>query len=276
MIALWTALGVLAAAGIVAVLNARIVPQTQAFVIERLGKYKTTWEKGFHIKVPVIDRIAKMVDLREHTADFQPWSMITKDSIIISIDTVAYLRIYNAMDYTYQMANPLRAIENLTATILRNIIGNLNLNDTLTSREQINKDACTELNKAANPWGVQVIRVEIQEIQPPQELQDAMQQKMRAERQVEANLLEAEGNAKAVRTEAAAKAEAIEMINKAAPGQAYLTLQSYETFGKVADGQATKIIVPTDIASMAGLAKGLTEVLSKDGEGTNNAQVTAD
>jgi len=297
-------LGVVIVIGVlVAVANIRIVPQSYAYVIERLGTYKETWETGLHLKIPFIDRISKQVSLKEKVADFPPQPVITKDNVTIRVDSIVFYQITDPKLYTYGVENPVVAIENLTATTLRNIIGDLELDHTLTSRDTINAKMRAVLDEATDPWGIKVGRLELKNIEPPREIQDAMEKQMKAERQrreailraegekaskiltaegekskeiteaeghKEAALLNAEaekqtrirlaeGEAEAILSVQRARAEAIRLINAANPSEGYLTLQSLEAFAKAADGKATKIIIPSEIQGIAGLAKGLFE-----------------
>jgi len=256
----------LAAAAAVAVFNIKIVSQTEAYVIERLGMYKDTWETGVHVKVPVIDRIAKGVTLKEQVADFEPWLVITKDNVTITIDAVVFFQIINPMQYTYGVERPLKAIENLTSTILRSVIGSMDLDETLSSRGVISTKVCTALDEATEPWGIKVHRVEVQKIQTPPHIQEAMETQMKADRDRRATLLRADAEREAQIRQAQGMAEAIRLINEAAPGQAYLTMESLKAFGKAAEGQATKIVIPSDIAGIAGLAQSLTGIMGKSDE----------
>lgn len=286
----------------------RIVPQAQAYVIERLGAYNGTWSVGMHFKVPFIDRVAKKVLLKEQVVDFAPQPVITKDNVTMRIDTVVYYQITDPKLYAYGVDNPIMAIENLTATTLRNIIGDLELDSTLTSRETINTKMRATLDEATDPWGIKVNRVELKNIIPPTEIQNAMEKQMKAERQrresilraegekaskilvaegqkesqilaaegekqaailhaeavKEAKIREAEGQAQAILAVQKAEAEGIRMINEAAPGEGVITIKSLEAFQKVADGQATKIIIPSDIQGLAGLATSAGELLRKE------------
>ncbi len=285
--------------------NVRIVPQATVFVLERLGAYYTTWETGLHFKVPIIDRIAKKISLKEQVMDFAPQPVITKDNVTMQIDTIVFYQVTDAKLYTYGVERPILAIESLTATTLRNIIGDLELDHTLTSRDVINTKITASLDQATDKWGIKVNRVELKNIVPPREIQDAMEKQMKAERERRESILKAEGEkrskvlmaegnkesqiltaeaekqaailrAEAVKEqkirEAQGEAEAIEMINRAtadalrllneaSPTEAVLTLKAYEAFAKAADGKATKIIVPSSIQGMAGLAASLKEVL---------------
>ncbi len=285
--------------------NVRIVPQATVFVLERLGAYYTTWETGLHFKVPIIDRIAKKISLKEQVMDFAPQPVITKDNVTMQIDTIVFYQVTDAKLYTYGVERPILAIESLTATTLRNIIGDMELDHTLTSRDVINTKITASLDQATDKWGIKVNRVELKNIVPPREIQDAMEKQMKAERERRESILKAEGEkrskvlmaegnkesqiltaeaekqaailrAEAVKEqkirEAQGEAEAIEMINRAtadalrllneaSPTEAVLTLKAYEAFAKAADGKATKIIVPSSIRGMAGLAASLKEVL---------------
>lgn len=282
---------------IVIVKNIKIVPQAHAYVIERLGTYQTTWNTGLHLKVPFVDRIAKKLSLKEQVVDFPPQPVITKDNVTMQIDTVVYFAITDPKLYTYGVERPLSAIENLTATTLRNIIGDLELDATLTSRDTINDKIRTILDTATDPWGIRVIRVELKNILPPKEIQDAMEKQMKAERERRAKILEAEGEkksqilkaeglkestilkadaikeskvreaqgeAEAIMLVQKAQADALKLLNEAKPIEEVLQLKSYETFQKVADGQSTKIIIPSDIKPLATAATAINEVISND------------
>ena len=286
--------------------NVRIVPQATVFVIERLGAYYATWEKGLHFKVPILDRIAKKISLKEQVMDFAPQPVITKDNVTMQIDTIVFYQVTDAKLYTYGVDRPILAIESLTATTLRNIIGDMELDHTLTSRDVINTKITASLDQATDKWGIKVNRVELKNIVPPREIQDAMEKQMKAERERRESILKAEGEkrskvlmaegnkesqiltaeaekqaailrAEAVKEqkirEAQGEAEAIEMINRAtadalrllnvaSPTDAVLTLKAYEAFAKAADGKATKIIVPSNIQGMAGLAASLKELMA--------------
>jgi len=286
----------------------KIVPQAHAYVIERLGTYKGTWKTGLHFKVPFIDKIAKKIVLMEQVADFQPQAVITKDNVKMQIDTVVFFQITDCKLYAYGVVNPLSAIENLTATTLRNIIGELELDSTLTSRDIINSKMRAILDEATDPWGIKVNRVELKNIMPPKEIQDAMEKQMKAERErresilraegernsailvaegkkqsmileaeaekqsailraealKEAQIREAEGQAEAILKVQQATAEGIRMINEAAPGEGVIAIKSLETFEKVADGKATKIIIPSQIQSLAGLVTSASELMKED------------
>lgn len=282
----------------------KIVPQAQAYVIERLGAYQGTWSVGFHIKVPFVDKVARRVNLKEQVADFPPQPVITKDNVTMRIDTVVFYQITDPKLFTYGVENPMMAIENLTATNLRNIIGDLELDQTLTSRELINTKMRTALDLATDPWGIKVNRVELKNIIPPAEIQNAMEKQMKAERErresvtraegeKRANILvaegekesailraeaekqsailraeaqkermirEAEGEAEAILKVQKANADGIRFIKEAGADNAVLQIKSLEAFAKVADGKATKIIIPSEIQSIAGLVKSLAEI----------------
>ena len=276
--------------------NIKIVPQTHAFVIERLGGYQATWGVGLHVKIPFIDRIAKRVNLKEQVVDFEPQPVITKDNVTMQIDTVVYYQITDSKLYTYGVERPMMAIENLTATTLRNIIGDLELDETLTSRVTINSRMRAILDEATDPWGIKVNRVELKNIMPPQAIRDAMERQMKAERErresilkaegekksavliaegekeslilraeakKEAEIREAEGKARAIIEVQKAVAEGIKLINEADPKQGYLTIKSLESLNALADGKATKIVVPSDLQGIAGLATSVAEVIKE-------------
>ena len=249
----------------------KIVPQAHAMVIERLGGYLTTWSVGLHLKVPFIDRIAKKVILKEQVVDFPPQPVITKDNVTMQIDTVVYFQITDPKLYAYGVENPIMAIENLTATTLRNIIGDLELDETLTSRETINTKMRATLDVATDPWGIKVNRVELKNIIPPKAIQDAMEKQMKAERERREAILRAEAKKEATIQEAAGQAEAIlkiqqanadglRMLKEANPDNAVLQIKSLEAFAKAADGKATKIIIPSEIQGIAGLTKSIAEI----------------
>ena len=277
--------------------NVKIVPQANAFVIERLGAYHTTWDTGLHIKIPIIDRVAKRVSLKEAVVDFPPQPVITKDNVTMQIDTVVFYRIVDSKLYTYGVERPMMAIENLTATTLRNIIGDLELDATLTSRDTINSKITEVLDEATDAWGIKINRVELKNIMPPREIQDSMEKQMKAERERREKILQAEGEKKAailvaegekesaiLRADAIkeskireaegqaaailkiqeATAAGIEMINNVKPSQEFISIKALESFEKAADGKATKIIIPSEIQSLAGLATSLTELGKKD------------
>ena len=270
----------------------RIVQQAKAYVIEFLGAYKTTWNVGIHFKIPFVERVAKVVSLKEQVADFPPQPVITKDNVTMQIDTVIYFQITDPKLYTYGIEQPILAIENLSATTLRNIIGDLELDQCLTSRDIINSKMRSILDDATDPWGIKVNRVELKNILPPKEIQNAMEKQMKAERErreailraegektaaiLEAEgekqsailradakkqqqILEAEGQAEAILKVQTATAEGIRLINESCPSEAVLKLKALEAFSAAADGKATKIIIPSEIQSIAGLAAGLIE-----------------
>ena len=239
----------------------KVVPQAHAFVIERLGSYHATWSTGLHAKIPFIDKIAKRVSLKEKVVDFPPQPVITKDNVTMQIDTIVYFQITDPKLYTYGVENPIFAIENLTATTLRNIIGDLELDHTLTSRDVINTKIRAILDKATDPWGIKVNRVELKNILPPREIQDAMEKQMKAERERRAKILDAEGEAQAILSVQKAYADSIKLLNEANPSEKVISLKSLEAFGKAADGKATKIIIPSEIQSLAGLAVSVKELL---------------
>lgn len=287
--------------------NIRVVPQSKAYVIERLGTYYSTWDTGLHVKIPFIDRIAKIVSLKEQVVDFKPQPVITKDNVTMQIDTVVFYQITDPKLYTYGVESPISAIENLSATTLRNIIGELELDSTLTSRDTINAKIRVILDEATDPWGIKVNRVELKNIIPPREIQDAMEKQMKAERErresilraegekqsrilvaeghkeskileaeaekqsailhaeavKEAKVREAEGEAEAILKVQTATADAIKLLNEADAKDAVIKLKALEAFAKAADGQATKIIIPSEIQGLAGLAEGVIESVNK-------------
>ena len=287
------------------VANIKIVPQSKAYVVERLGTFHSTWETGLHVKIPFIEKVAKIVSLKEQVVDFPPQPVITKDNVTMQIDTVVFFQITDPKLFTYGVEYPIAAIENLTATTLRNIIGELELDHTLTSRDTINAKIRGILDEATDPWGIKVNRVELKNILPPKEIQEAMEKQMKAERerreailraegekesqvlvaqgQKEAQILaaeadkeakilaadavkeskirEAEGEASAIIAVQTAQAEGIRLINEADPSKAYLSLKGMEAFQKAADGKATKIIVPSDLQSLAGVTGSVKEFL---------------
>ncbi|MBQ6931558.1 MAG: SPFH/Band 7/PHB domain protein [Clostridia bacterium] len=296
-------LGLFILAIVIVALNVKIVPQSKAYVLERLGAYQTTWQTGIHFKIPLFERVAKMVSLKEQVVDFPPQPVITKDNVTMQIDTVVFYQITDPKLYCYGVERPLSAIENLTATTLRNIIGELELDHTLTSRDTINAKIRGILDEATDAWGIKVNRVELKNILPPKEIQDAMEKQMKAERErreailraegekesqvlvaegqktskilaaeadkqaailraeavKEAKIRESEGEAQAIIAVEEARAKAIQLINESEPSNAFLTIRSLDAFEKAADGQATKIIIPSEIQGMAGLAKGIVE-----------------
>ena len=286
----------------------KIVPQAKALVVERLGAYQATWSVGLHFKLPLIDRVARRVDLKEQVVDFEPQPVITKDNVTMRIDTVVFFQITDPKLFSYGVENPIMAIENLSATTLRNIIGDMELDETLTSREVINTKMRASLDVATDPWGIKVNRVELKNIIPPAAIQDAMEKQMKAERerreailiaegekrstilvaegkkqsaildaeaekqaailraeaQKERMIKEAEGQAEAVLKVQKATAEGIRMIKEAGADQSVLTLKSLEAFAKAADGKATKLIIPSDIQGIAGLAASLKEIVKDE------------
>ncbi len=285
--------------------NIKIVPQAHSYVVERLGAYKETWDVGLHIKVPFIDRVARQVDLKEQYCDFPPQPVITQDNVTMQIDSIVFFRISDPMAYAYGVRNPIGAIENLTATTLRNVIGSLTLDETLTSRDQINAQMQDALDIATDPWGIKITRVELKNINPPEQIRDAMEKQMKAEREKREKILfaegekqsqitvaegekqskilqaeadkqatilraeaerekrirEAEGQAEAIKSIQQANAEGIKMLKDAGADESVLTLKSLEAFERAANGQATKIIVPSNIQSVAGLAGSLKEIV---------------
>ena len=274
-----------------------IVPQAHTVIVQRLGKYHKTLQAGFHMLAPIIDSKAKVVSLKETVADFKPQPVITKDNVTMQIDTVVYFQITDPKLYTYGVDNPLNAIENLSATTLRNLIGDLELDQTLTSRDTINQRMRLILDEATDPWGIKVNRVELKNILPPRDIQEAMEKQMRAERQKREAILtaegekqaailtaegkkeaailnaeatriqavkEAEGQAEAILRIAEAQAEGIRRINEANPNPGYLTLKGFEALEKVAEGQSTKIVVPSYIANVTGLLASLKETLANN------------
>ena len=281
---------------ILIITNIRIVPQSNAFVIERLGAYQGTWNVGLHVKVPFIDRIAKKVSLKEKVFDFSPQPVITRDNVTMMIDTVVYFQITDPKLYTYGVEQPINALENLSATTLRNIIGELELDESLTSRDVINTKMRSILDEATDPWGIKVNRVEVKNIEPPQAIRDAMEKQMKAERerreqiliaeghkqsaileaegqkqalilqaeaQKESAIQKAKGEAEAIREVQQAKAEGLKMLKEAGMDAAVLKLRSLEAFEKAADGQATKIIIPSDLQSLAGIVTSVAEIAKK-------------
>lgn len=283
----------------------KIVPQSQTFVMERLGSYRATWQNGLHIKVPFIERVAKRVSLKEQVVDFPPQPVITKDNVTMRIDTVVFFQITDPKSFVYNIENPIMAIENLTATTLRNIIGDLELDETLTSRETINTSMRASLDVATDPWGIKVNRVELKNIIPPEAIQDAMEKQMKAERERRESILraegdkksailiaeghkesaileaeaekqsailraeaekekmirEAEGRAEAILKVQQAQADGIRFVKEAGADEAVLTMKSLEALTKVADGKSTKIIIPSEIQGIAGLATSLKELV---------------
>ena len=296
-------LGLFILAIVIIALNVKVVPQSKAYVVERLGAYQGTWQTGIHFKIPLFERVAKIVSLKEQVVDFPPQPVITKDNVTMQIDTVVFYQITDPKLYCYGVERPLAAIENLTATTLRNIIGELELDHTLTSRDTINAKIRGILDEATDAWGIKVNRVELKNILPPKEIQDAMEKQMKAERErreailraegekasqvlvaegqkeskilaaeadkqaailraeaiKEAKIRESEGEAQAIIAVEEARAKAIQLINESEPSSAFLTIRSLDAFEKAADGQATKIIIPSEIQGIAGLAKGIVE-----------------
>ena len=275
--------------------NVKIVPQAKAYVIERVGSYYTTWSNGLHIKIPFLDRISKIVSLKEIVKDFAPQPVITKDNVTMQIDTVVYFQITDPKLYTYGVENPINAIENLTATTLRNIIGELELDQTLTSRDIINSKMRSILDEATDPWGIKVNRVEVKNILPPRDIQDAMEKQMRAERErreailkaegekkssiliaegekaaqilqaeaeMEAQIRVAQGEAEAIIKVKEAEAKGIELIKKASADKNVLTLMSFEALKEVANGQSTKIIIPSELQNFATLGTTISEMFT--------------
>ena len=288
----------------------RVVPQAHAFVVERLGAYQSTWSVGLHFKMPINDRVAKNVNLKEQVVDFPPQPVITKDNVTMQIDTVVYFQITDPRLYCYGVENPIMAIENLTATTLRNVIGDLELDETLTSRETINTKMRSSLDVATDPWGIKINRVELKNIIPPTAIKDAMEKQMKAERErreailiaegekkstiliaegkkesaildaeaekqaailraearKEATVREAEGQAEAILKIQQANADGLRFLKEAGADERVMQLKSLEAFSKAADGKATKIIIPSEIQGLAGLATSIKEVISQDGE----------
>ena len=286
----------------------KVVPQAKAYVVERLGAYQATWSTGLHFKVPIIERVAKRVNLKEQVVDFPPQPVITKDNVTMRIDTVVFFQITDPKLFSYGVENPIMAIENLTATTLRNIIGDMELDETLTSREIINTKMRSALDIATDPWGIKVNRVELKNIMPPAAIQEAMEKQMKAERERREAILiaegekkstvlvaegkkesaildaeaekqaailraeaekekmirEAEGEAEAILKVQKANAEGIRLIKEAGADQAVLTMKSLEALGKMAEGKATKIVVPSDLQGLAGLATSLKEIVNVD------------
>ena len=277
--------------------NIKIVPQAKAYVIERIGSYYDTWGNGLHVKIPFLDRISNQVTLKEVVKDFAPQPVITKDNVTMQIDTVVYFQITNPKLYTYGVDNPINAIENLTATTLRNIIGELELDETLTSRDIINSKMRAILDEATDPWGIKVTRVEVKNIIPPRDIQEAMEKQMRAERERRELILKAEGEKKSailiaegekesaiLRAEAKkesqikvaegeaaallklkqAEAEGMRIIMASEPDQKIITMKSLDTLSNIANGQATKIIVPSDLQNIATLGTTIKEMMKVD------------
>ena len=311
MIEIILLLVVILVAILLVVSNIRIVPQGSVYVVERLGAYNATWETGLHVKIPFFDRIAKRVSIKEQVVDFNPQPVITKDNVTMQIETVVFFQVVDAKLFAYGVERPISAIENLTATTLRNIIGDLELDNTLTSRDIINTKITSILDTATDKWGIKVNRVEIKNIIPPREIQDAMERQMKAERdrreailraegekrsavlvaegEKESRVLraegekasqilkaeaegqslvkEAQGKAEAIMLVQKATADAIKLMNEAAPSQQVLLLKSFEAMEKIADGQATKLIIPSEIQALGGLTASLKEVATMNMEG---------
>ena len=286
-------------------LNIKIVPQAHSFIVERLGAYKETWDVGLHFMIPFLDKVARKVDLKEQYCDFPPQPVITQDNVTMQIDSIVFFRISDPKAYTYGVRNPIGAIENLTATTLRNVIGSMTLDETLTSRDQIKAQMQDALDIATDPWGIKITRVELKNINPPEQIRDAMEKQMKAEREKREKILfaegekqsaitvaegekqskilqaeadkqatilkaeaekekqirEAEGKAEAIRSVQKANADGIAMLKEAGADDSVLTIKSLEAFEKAANGQATKIIVPSSIAGVAGLAESIKEVV---------------
>ena len=299
---------ILVVLAVIAIANIKIVPQSKAYVIERLGSYFRTWDTGLHWLVPFVDKISKQVSLKEQVADFPPQPVITKDNVTMQIDTVVFFQITDPKLFAYGVENPLAAIENLTATTLRNIIGDMELDTTLTSRDTINAKIRSILDEATDPWGIKINRVELKNIKPPAEIQDAMEKQMKAERQrreailraegeksssilvaqgkkesqileaeaekqaailraeaeKEARIKKAEGEAEAILKINEAQAASIKLINEANPDESYITLKKLESFEKVADGNATKVIIPSDLQGVVGLVNAISESTKTD------------
>lgn len=294
----WIILWILVAVILVVIItNIKIVPQAHAYVIERLGAYQSTWTTGLHLKIPFIERISKKVSLKEQVIDFPPQPVITKDNVTMQIDTVVYFQITDPKLYAYGVERPISAIENLSATTLRNIIGELELDNTLTSRDVINTKIRIILDEATDAWGIKVNRVELKNILPPPAIQDSMEKQMKAERerraiildaegqkrsailiaegqkeaailaadgQKQSHILEAQGEAQAILSVQRALADSLKMLNEAAPSDRVIALKSLEAFEKAADGKATKIIIPSEIQSLAGLATSVKELVTSD------------
>ncbi len=280
---------------IIIISNIKIVPQAHAYILERLGGYHSTWGVGLHVKIPFIDKIAKRVNLKEQVVDFPPQPVITKDNVTMQIDTVVFFQITDPKLFAYGVERPMMAIENLTATTLRNIIGEMELDSTLTSRDVVNTKMRAILDEATDPWGIKINRVELKNIIPPKEIQNAMEKQMKAERERRESILkaegekksailmaegekesailraeakkqsaiiEAEGEAEAILAVQTAMAEGIKRINEANPSESYIAIKSLESFERAADGKATKIIIPSNIQGIAGLATSIKEVLT--------------
>ncbi len=288
----WVLIILIAVVFIILIANVKVVPQAHAYVIERLGAYQMTWDTGLHFMVPFIDKVSKKVSLKEQVIDFPPQPVITKDNVTMQIDTVVYFQVTDPKLYAYGVERPLSAIENLAATTLRNIIGELELDHTLTSRDVINTKIRMVLDEATDAWGIKVNRVELKNIIPPKEIQESMEKQMKAERerraqiltaegekssailvaegekastilradaQKQTKILEAQGESEAILLVQKALADGIKLLNESNPSQQVIALKSLDAFGKAADGKATKIIIPSEIQSLAGLATSLKE-----------------
>ena len=293
---IWVIIAIIVIVLVLIITNIRIVPQSDAYVIERLGAYHKTWNVGLHVKMPLIDRIGKKVSLKEKVFDFPPQPVITRDNVTMMIDTVVYFQITDPKLYTYGVEQPINALENLSATTLRNIMGELELDESLTSRDVINTKMRSILDEATDPWGIKVNRVEVKNIEPPQAIREAMEKQMKAERerreqiliaeghkqsaileaegqkqalilqaeaQKESAIQKAKGEAQAIREVQQAKAEGLKMLKEAGMDDKVLKLRSLEAFEKAADGQATKIIVPSDLQSLAGVVTSVAEIAKK-------------
>lgn len=297
MVGLIIAIVLVVVAILVLVSSVRVVRQATTVIVERLGKYNRTLDTGVHFILPLFDKSLPPISMKERVADFEPQAVITKDNVTMHIDTVVYFQVTDAKLFTYGVERPINAIENLTATTLRNIVGELELDETLTSRDTVNSKMRTILDEATDPWGIKINRVELKDIMPPKEIQEAMEKQMRAERERRESILRAEGEKKSkiliaegekesivlqaeaekqrvmlaaeaekarLIAEAEGSAKAIELVNKAAPNAAYVTLQGYEALKTLADGQSTKIIVPSEIQNVAGLLASLKETITDD------------
>lgn len=282
---------------LIIIVNIKIVPQAHAYVIERLGAYHTTWGTGLHVAIPIMDKVSKKISLKEQVLDFPPQPVITKDNVTMQIDTVIYMSVTDPKLYVYGVDTPIRAIENLTATTLRNIIGDLELDQTLTSRDIINSKMRVILDEATDAWGIKINRVELKNIMPPREIQDSMERQMKAERERREKILQAEGEkrsailvaegekeaailraeaekesqirraegeAEAILSVQKATAQSLKLLNDACPSQNVIAIKSLEAFQKAADGRATKIIIPSEIQSLAGLAASFKELIMDD------------
>ncbi len=293
---------------VIIVSNIKVVPQAKAYVMERFGAYHTTWHTGIHVAIPIVERVAKKISLKEQVLDFPPQPVITKDNVTMQIDTVIYMQVTDPKLYVYGVENPIKAIENLTATTLRNIIGDLELDQTLTSRDIINSKMRSILDEATDAWGIKINRVELKNIIPPREIQDSMEKQMKAERERREKILQAEGEKRSavlvaegekeaaiLRAEAEkeaailradadresqirradgeaeailkvqkATAESLKLLNEANPSSQVIAMKSLEAFQKVADGKSTKIIIPSEIQGLAGLATSLKELVSEE------------